>query len=56
MPEDYTVTFAIKVYKGKPESLIVMEESSFNNITFSKMTRISSNYYELLEKQKKEKD
>jgi len=56
MAETYTVTLRITVYKGKPESIIVQEETSYPDITFSKMTRISSDYYDLLEKAKKEKD
>lgn len=54
MADDYTVSLRITVNKGKPESMVVSEEKSFPNLSFAKMTRISSEFYELLPKLEKE--
>jgi len=55
MAEAYTVTIAISVSKGPPESLVTTEQFTFTNITFAKMTKISSEFYDLIAKLQKEK-
>lgn len=54
MADDYTVGLRITVNKGKPESMVVSEEKSFPDLSFSKMTHISADFYELLTKLVKE--
>ena len=53
MAGEYTVGLKITVNKGKPEALVVMEESVFGELSFSEMTRISSEFYELAAKLQK---
>ena len=55
MPDDYTVSIRISVYKGPPESMVATEESTFANINFAKMTHISAEFYELIAKLEKER-
>jgi hypothetical protein len=55
MPDNYTVTLRITVSKGEPETLVVMEESTFANLTFAKMTHISAEFYDQIAKLEKEK-
>jgi hypothetical protein len=54
MANDYTVGLRITVNKGKPESMVVSEEKSFPDLSFAKMTHVSSEFYELLTKLVKE--
>jgi hypothetical protein len=56
MAEDYTVALRISVFKGPPESMVATEESTFANINFAKMTKISSDFYELIAKLEKERN
>ena len=53
MTGEYVVSLRITVNKGKPEALVVMEESIFAELSFSEMTRISSEFYELAAKLQK---
>ena len=55
MAANYTVALRITVNKGEPESLVVMEEPSFPDVSFAQMTHISSEFYELIAKLQKEK-
>ena len=50
MTDDYSVSLRITVLMGKPESMMVSEEKTFPNISFAKMTFISSEFYELIAK------
>ena len=50
MADDYTVGLRITVNKGKPESMVVTEEKTFPDLSFAKMTYISSEFYELIAK------
>ena len=55
MADGYRVGLRIAVYKGEPELMVVTEESTFTDVSFAKMTKISSEYYELIAKLEKEK-
>jgi hypothetical protein len=55
MADDYTVALRITVSKGSPETLVVMEESTFPSVSFAQMTHLSSEFYELIAKLQKEK-
>ena len=50
MAEDFVVSLRISVSGGKPESMVITEEKAFPNISFAKMTYISSEFYELIAK------
>lgn len=55
MPKDYTVSVRISVSGGNQEPMLTVEETSYQNLTFAKMTKISSDYYDLIAKLDKEK-
>lgn len=55
MTGEYSVSLKITVNKGTPEALVVMEQSIFAELSFSQMTHISSEFYELSAKLQKEK-
>lgn len=55
MADDYEVGLRITVNKGEPRTLVVMEELNFPNMSFAKMTKVSSEFYELVAKLQKEK-
>lgn len=50
MATDYKVSVRIRVTKDPEETLISDEETVFGDLSFHKMTRASSEYYELLAK------
>ena len=47
---DYRVRVRISVTQGEKETLISSEERLFDALSFHKMTRAASEYYELLAK------
>ena len=55
MADNYNVTLRIAVTKGKPETMVNSEETDFPGITFARMTHLSSEFYDLVAKLKKEK-
>lgn len=55
MADDYTVALRITVSKGTPETLVVMEESTFASLSFAKMTHIAAEFYDQIAKLEKEK-
>jgi len=55
MPGDYIVSLKITVNKGETQINIVVEETIFRDMSFAEMTRISSEFYELIGKLRKEK-
>ena len=54
MPGPYRAALRIAIYKGDPESMEISEESTFKDLTFAKMTKISSEFYDLMAKLVKE--
>lgn len=55
MAGGYRVTLEIRVDRGDPGSGIVMEQSAYVDLSFAKMTHISSEFYDLVAKLEKEK-
>lgn len=51
----YRAALRIAVYKGEPESMEISEETTFADLSFAKMTKISAEFYELIAKLEKEK-
>jgi hypothetical protein len=51
----YTVTLRITVMEADKKEPLVMEESNFIDISFSHMTRVSSDFYDFIAKALKEK-
>jgi len=48
MAKEYKVSVRISVTKDTPELTVNMEERSFIDLSFEKMTRASAEYYELI--------
>ena len=55
MSEKYRVGLRILVFKVEPEEMVVTEEYTFSDITFSKMANVSDEFYELIAKLQKVK-
>lgn len=55
MANKFTVTVRITVTEADQKEPIVMEESSFIDLSFSHMTRVSSDFYDFIAKALKEK-
>ena len=55
MAGDYRIALRIAVFKGEPETMVISEESTFTDFSFAKMTKISSEFYELIAKLEKVK-
>jgi len=55
MAGDYAVSLRITVNKGEPQTTIQVEEAIFRDMSFAEMTHISSEFYELIAKLRKEK-
>lgn len=55
MADVYHVLLSVEVKKGVNGEVIVLESFFFNSVTFAAMSRISSEFFELVEKLSKKK-